>query len=296
MKKPTNRLPKAPRKDELDSLLAIIRNPRDFAIVVVMAFCGLRVSEVCNLLLEWVCWTTDTPYLRILGKGNKERIVPLNNIVQDALRAWLQIRGTNTSPYLFLSRNHGRLSRKTIWKMLMKACKHAGIRHISPHPLRHFFGTTLADRGVPIERIAELMGHSDVTTSQIYITVSAEQKKAAVEKIDRRPRLLRWWSRMRNKHFRFFPLPAHRQVAGRPRTVGRTEELRQLQENADKCIDTLLVGPIGSGKSHLLELLKGENIIRVKSFSPVKEAIIALAEELHRKGILKIENANQNER
>ena len=179
--------------------------------------------------------------------------------------------------------------------MLMEACERADIRHISPHPLRHYFGTSLADRGVPIERIAELMGHSDVTTSQIYITVSAEQKKFAVEKIDRRPRILRWWSRMRNKHFRFFPLPPHRQVTGMPRTVGRTEELRQLQENAAKGIDTLLIGPIGTGKSHLLDLLHGEKIIRIKSLSPAKEAIIALAEELYRKGILKTENTNQDE-
>ena len=293
-KSPKN-LPNAPRTDELDVLLAIIRNPRDFALAVVMANCGPRATEVCVLTSDSLCWTSETPYLRILGKGGKERIVPLNSVAQDALRTWLKIRGNHPGP-LFPNRSGGTLSRKTIWKMLDQYCIKAGIRHLHPHMLRHFFGTSLADQGISIERVAELMGHSDIRISKVYISVSAEQKKSAVEKIDRRPRLLRWLSRMRNRHFRFFPLPTHRHVAGRPRTVGRTEELRQLQENVAKGVDTLLLGPIGSGKSHLIALLQGEKIIRLKSLAPVKESLIALAEELHGHGLLKLDITTQDEK
>ena len=292
---PPQSLPKAPTATELDLLLAVIPNAQYRAMVLVMAHTGVRISELCTLLIEHVCWSTDTPYLKIKGKGGRERIVVMNQVVQDALRAWLEIRGSAPGP-LFQTRAGNPFSRKTVWAMLKRYCQRAGIRHIHPHMLRHYFGTTLADQGVPVERVAELMGHSNIQTSKIYILVSPEQKKAAVERIDRRPRILRWWSRMQNKHFRFFALPTHRHIAGRPRTVGREKELHQLQVNVDKGVDSLIIGPVGVGKTHLLELIQGKNIIRLKSLSPAKEAIIALAEELYHKGILKTENANQDKR
>ena len=258
-----------------------------------MAFCGLRVSEACSLTAEAIFWSTETPYLRFRGKRGRERIVPLNLEAQDALRNWLEMLGTNRSPYVFPNRTGGRLSRKTVWAMLNRLCKRAGIRHISPHALRHYFGTELANQGVPVERIRELMGHASITTSQIYITVSSEQKRAAVEKIDRRSRLSRWWSRQRNRHFRFFGESQHKLIFGAPQTVGRKEEIHQLQENVNKGIDTLLIGPIGSGKSHLLTLLKGEKIIRIKAMSPIKDSVIDLAEELFQRGVLKTDNITQ---
>ena len=284
---PAKRLPRALTLDELTTLLNAPRHARDRALIHVMANCGLRVSEACSLRLEDVVWT-DTPVLRFVGKGNQERLVPMNLEVQDALRAWLEVRGADGSPYVFCTlRKRTRLSRKTVWFTLRSYARKAGLRHVHPHMLRHTFGTSLADEGVPIERIRDLMGHRDISSSAIYIQVSAAQKRTAVEKIDRRPWLLRWISRQRNRTFQFLTGLRPRSAASKLQTVGRRAELHRLQQNLSRRIDTLVIGPVGSGKSHLLGRLEGEKVIRMPSLSPVRQSVIALAEELHCRRILK---------
>jgi len=283
----THTLPKALTRDELGALRCVPKNVRNQALIETMAGCGLRVSEACALTLEDVHWTTETPYLRFRGKRGRERIVPMNLHVQDALRVWLDKRG-GASEYVFCNlRTGGRLSRKTVWDALNRYADRAGIRHVHPHMLRHTFGTSLADREVPLERIKELMGHASVQTSQIYITVSAEQKRRAVEQIDARPALVRWLSRQRNRSYRFWGTPQRGHVFAKGQTVGRQVELKRLQENCAKGVDTLLVGGVGVGKSHLLKLLEGGKVIHVQGLSPAKQAIVSLAEELYNRGALR---------
>ena len=286
--KTTQRLPKTLTRDELNALRCVPKNLRDQALIETMAGCGLRVSEACHLKLDQVHWSSDSPSLRFIGKRNKERIVPMNGQVQDALRSWLDTRQTNQSAFVFCNLQTGsQLSRKTVWDALRRYALKAGIRPVHPHMLRHSFGTALADKNVPVERIRELMGHSSIQTSQIYITVSTEQKRRAVERIDRRHSVTRWLSRQRNRSYRFWG-SSHRQKAfSAPQTVGRQAELKQLQENVSRGIDTLLVGPVGSGKSHLLALIEGEQIIRIKGLTPSRQAIITIAEELYRIGELR---------
>ncbi len=283
----THTLPKALTRDELGALRCVPKNVRDQALIETMAGCGLRVSEACSLTLDNVYWTTETPYLRFRGKRGRERIVPMNLHVQDALRTWLDKRA-GASDYVFCNlRTGGRLSRKTVWDALNRYADRAGIRHVHPHMLRHSFGTSLADREVPLERIKELMGHASVQTSQIYITVSAEQKRRAVERIDARPALVRWLSQQRNRSYRFWGTPQRGRVFAKGQTVGRQVELKRLQENCAKGIDTLLVGGVGVGKSHLLKLLEGGKVIPMQGFSPAKQAIVSLAEELYNRGTLR---------
>jgi len=293
--KRTESLPRALTPDEVTALFLTPRNARDRALFQVMAGCGLRVSEACHLRMEDILWT-DTPALRFTGKGGRERVVPMNGEVQDALRAWLEVRGLNSSPYVFCTlRKHTRLSRKTVWFSLRSCARRAGLRHVHPHMLRHTFGTALADEGVPIERIRDLMGHRNVASSLIYIQVSAAQKKAAVEKLDRRPWLLRWTSHQRNRTFRFFTGLRPRPLGGNLQTVGRRTEMHRLQQNLVRGIDTLLIGPVGVGKSHLLSLVEGEKVLRLPSLNPARQSVIALAEELHKRGILKVDLPKEGE-
>ena len=282
----TQNLPKTLTIDELDALLAVPKNTRDQAYLEAMAGCGLRVSEICHLKLDQVHWSSDTPSLRFTGKGSKERIVPMNLAVQDALRTWLDVRGSNHSAYVFCNlRTGGRLSRKTVWAALQRYARKAGLRPVHPHMLRHAFGTGLADRNVPVERIRELMGHSSIQTSQIYITVSTEQKRQAVDRLDRRHKLVRWISKQRNRSYRFFGRSSSPRVTfTRGETVGRQAELKQLQDNVTRGIDTLLIGPVGTGKSHLLNRVEGEQLIRLPGLTPPRQALITIAEELFRKG------------
>ena len=159
-------LPKAPTTEELNCLRAVPKSRRDQALIEVMAGCGLRVSEACNLTLEGIHWGSDTPSLRFIGKRGKERVVPLNLQAQDALRAWLDQRPAG--PFVFCHLRTGApLSRQAVWKSLRRYAQQAGLRPVHPHMLRHAFGTNLADRQVPIERIRELMGHASIQTSQV---------------------------------------------------------------------------------------------------------------------------------
>ena len=279
-------LPKALTPDELEALRAVPMNLRDHALIATMAGCGLRVSEACDLTLDDVRWSSDSPAVRFTGKRGKERVVPVNLDVQDALRAWLEHRGTGGSSYVFCNlRTGGRLSRKTVWAALKRHATRAGIRHVHPHMLRHTFGTSLADNDVPVERIRELMGHAKIETSKIYITVSIEQKRTAVHCIDRRPGLIRWISRQRNRHYRFLGRPRRSLVFSARQTVGRHAERRRLQENLDRGIDTLLIGSVGVGKTHLLALLKRDRLISVKGLTPIRQTIIDIAEALYREDV-----------
>jgi hypothetical protein len=288
------RLPKALSSDELDALQSVRMNPRDRALITTMSRCGLRVSEACGLTVENIHWTSETPSLRFTGKRDRERVVPMNLEVQDVLRTWLEARRQSDSPFVFCNlRNGKRLSRKTVWAALKRYAKRSGIRHVHPHMLRHTFGTDLADRDVPVERIRDLMGHASIETSSIYISVSAEQKKRSVEKIDRRPRWLRWWSRQRNRDYRFLGRSRKNLSVGPRQTVGRQDELHQLQQNLEKRIDTLLIGPVGVGKSHLLDMLKADHVLRIKNLAPVKQAVINIAEELQKIGKLRLDDPDQ---
>ena len=281
------RLPKALTPDELEALRAVRKNTRDQALLETLVGCGLRVSEACDLRLEGIDWgSAAVPSLRFVGKRDKERIVPMNHRVQDALRAWLDLRGGDRGEYVFCNlRTGGHLSRKTVWDAFRRYSLKAGLRRVHPHMLRHTFGTHLADRDVPVERIRELMGHASIQTSQIYIAVSAEQKRAAVDRLDARPRLARWISRQRNRTYRFWPRTTHAPSLGRMQTIGRQPQLAQLQDNQERGIHTLLIGPVGVGKSHLLDLLQGERLIRLPGLSPPRQMIISLAEHLYGQGV-----------
>ena len=282
-KVPSQKLPKALAQDELEALKSVCMNPRDRALIAVLSMCGLRVSEACSLTVDNIHWSTDTPSLRFADKRGKERVVPMNPEVQDVLREWLESRRFSDSEYVFCNlRNGQRLSRKTVWAAMKTCAQRAGIRHVHPHMLRHTFGTDLADRDVPVERIKDLMGHASIETASIYISVSEDQKRRSVDRIDRRSRLSRWLSRQKNRNYRFFA----RSRVEMGKTVGRDEELCQLTDNLSKGIDTLVLGPIGVGKSHLLALLNAENVLVIKTLSPAKESLINIAKELHKIGRL----------
>jgi integrase/recombinase XerD len=273
--------------DELDALRAVPKNRRDQALLETLAHCGLRVSEACSLRLDGIDWSpTAVPSLRFVGKRDKERVVPMNGQVQDALRSWLEQRGAEQGEFVFCNlRTGGRLSRKTVWDAFRRYSRRAGIRHVHPHLLRHTFGTALADRQVPVERIRELMGHASIQTSQVYIAVSAEQKRDAVERLDRRHPLHRWLSRQRNRTWQFWGRPVRALRFNRGQTVGRQQELRRLEANLARGLDTLVVGGVGVGKSHLLALLEGDQLIRLPGLTPPRQIILTLAAELHRRGV-----------
>ena len=185
----SRRLPKALTMDQVESLLAApdtstVEGLRDAALLELLYGTGARVSEVCALDVDDIRRVLDDPDLglRLIGKGDKERIVPLGSYAAKAVDAWL-IRGRpawaeigNGEHALLLNTRGRRLSRQSAWAVIRRAGEAAGldVEHLSPHSLRHSYATHLLDGGADVRVVQELLWHSSVTTTQIYTLVTAD--------------------------------------------------------------------------------------------------------------------------
>nr|WP_277626760.1 site-specific tyrosine recombinase XerD [Arsenicicoccus piscis] len=183
------RLPKAIPLVSVERLLAAASvgdtpvSLRDRAMLELLYGCGARISEVVGLDLDDVSGSAASAgVVRLLGKGDKERIVPLGRYAREAVDAYLvrgrpalAAQGTGT-PALLLNQRGRRLSRQSAWAAMQGAAERAGLsEHVSPHTLRHCFATHLLDGGADVRVVQELLGHASVTTTQIYTLVTVQQ-------------------------------------------------------------------------------------------------------------------------
>jgi integrase/recombinase XerD len=155
---------------------------RDRAILEIFYASGLRVSELADLKTTSVNF--DAGFVRAVGKGSKERIIPLGKKAQEALQRYLeQVRSKvlkgKTSDVLFLSRLGQRISRQSLWAVIKFYARKANIKKtIKPHTLRHTFATHLLEHGADLRSVQEMLGHSDISTTQIYTHVDKERLKS----------------------------------------------------------------------------------------------------------------------
>ncbi len=181
--KAPRRLPKAITITQVEELLNAVSGDdpisvRDRAILELLYATGARITEVVSLDLDDL---VDPTLLRVLGKGSKERIVPVGRYAQSALEAYLvrtrpllAVNGKGT-PALFLNQRGGRLSRQSAWQIIHDAAETADLPgEISPHTLRHSFATHLLEGGADVRVVQELLGHSSVATTQIYTLVTVD--------------------------------------------------------------------------------------------------------------------------
>lgn len=181
--KAPRRLPKAITVAQVEDLLNAVSGDdpvavRDRAILELLYATGARITEVVSLDLDDL---VDPTLLRVLGKGSKERIVPVGRFAQSALEAYLvrtrpllAVNGKGT-PALFLNQRGGRLSRQSAWQIIHDAAEAANLPgEISPHTLRHSFATHLLEGGADVRVVQELLGHSSVATTQIYTLVTVD--------------------------------------------------------------------------------------------------------------------------
>jgi integrase/recombinase XerD len=185
-------LPKFLSLEEVDRLLdqpdtATARGLRDKALIEVLYATGLRVSELIGLRAGDL--NLDEGYLTCIGKGDKQRMVPLGHEAADWVRRYLRegrpaLLRKKSSPWLFVNaRDGGPLSRVGFWKVLKEYGRKAGIsRDLSPHVLRHSFATHLLERGADLRMIQMMLGHADLSTTQIYTHVLEARLRAAYEK------------------------------------------------------------------------------------------------------------------
>ena len=185
------RLPKAISAGAVDLLLdqpdlntAI--GMRDKAMLELLYATGLRVSELVGLKHQDI--NLERGFLRVMGKGSKERVVPLGESAAAALKEYLadarrSLLGNIESDYLFISSRHRGITRQMFWERIKYYAFKAGIAGtVSPHTLRHSFATHLLDNGADLRAVQAMLGHSDISTTQIYTHVSRERLKKIHEK------------------------------------------------------------------------------------------------------------------
>ncbi|MDJ0941429.1 MAG: site-specific tyrosine recombinase XerD [Woeseiaceae bacterium] len=179
-------LPKTLTEDEVDALLNAPNTDeplghRDRAMLELLYATGLRVSELINLKQSQINFNQGV--LRIVGKGDRERLIPLTDDAQRWLRDFIdgprmEILLERQTDYLFPTRRGDRMTRQAFWHIIKRYAEKAGIRKkLSPHSLRHAFATHLLNRGADLRVVQLLLGHSDLSTTQIYTHVARERLK-----------------------------------------------------------------------------------------------------------------------
>jgi integrase/recombinase XerD len=173
-------LPHAVSIQAIDQLLRPINDTpieiRDQAFLECMYASGLRVSEVVGLKLTDI--DMEEMLFRLHGKGNKIRIMPFSNQAKQALTDYFEhtrklwMKDKPACAYVFIGRHGRQLTRQTIWHRIQKRCQACGLHDISPHTLRHSFATHLLERGADLRSLQEMLGHANLTTTQIYTHVS----------------------------------------------------------------------------------------------------------------------------
>lgn len=173
-----HREPKVMTLKEAKALIAAAKNNlRDEAIITVFLNTGLRLSELANIRIADI----QEDVLRIVGKGNKERVIVLNGSCMKAIYAYMEVR-KGTSEYLFTSQMGTRLSERTIQRTIKKYMEQAGLNeNYTVHTLRHTAATLLYNEaGVDIRTLQEILGHSSITTTQIYTHIGSEKVRSAM--------------------------------------------------------------------------------------------------------------------
>jgi len=165
---------------------------RDKACLELMYATGMRVSEIINIRIEDL--NLDVGFIKCIGKGSKERIVPLGRAAKNALTRYLEkirprlIKKRVSEVSVFLTRLGKKMTRQYFWKMVKNYTRLAGIKkRISPHTLRHSFATHLVERGADLRVVQEMLGHANISTTQIYTHVNKERLKSIHHKFHPRP-------------------------------------------------------------------------------------------------------------
>jgi site-specific recombinase XerD len=193
--KPSRKLPKVLTSSQVDQFLSVINTStitgkRQMAIIMAMLKCGLRVSEVCKMTRADIDFDRHTLYIQ-MGKGNKDRYVPMSNTVEDCIREWLKI--APESKWLFSTFKGKQSAARNICEMVYSLSKRSGVylqdgadkKLVHPHSLRHTYATELLNKGMSIVDIGKLLGHSYISTTQIYTHISMTDLIGKIRLLDK---------------------------------------------------------------------------------------------------------------
>jgi integrase/recombinase XerD len=183
-------IPKFLNREQIEQLLVAPERSkptgvRDRAMLELLYATGLRVSELCAVRMADLQF--EAGVLRTIGKGNKQRITPVGKSALAAVREYLstarpKLLGARSSPFLFVTARGGRLTRQAFWKLLAGHGKKAGIfQNLTPHVIRHSFATHLLEGGADLRSVQTMLGHADISTTQIYTHVMRSRLRQTIE-------------------------------------------------------------------------------------------------------------------
>lgn len=180
-------LPDVLSTDEIDRIMAAldtstVKGRRDNAMLEVLYSCGLRVSELISLRIPDLFFGEG--YIRVIGKGDKQRLVPISPIARDKIQLYMEDRrpARTGEEIVFLNNRGGKLTRVMVFTLLKQAVERAGIdKHVSPHTFRHSFATHLLEGGASIRQVQEMLGHESILTTEIYTHLDSQHLRQTVE-------------------------------------------------------------------------------------------------------------------
>ena len=184
--KQNKNLPNSMSEKDVETLLSCINSKKDIeirdrAMVELLYATGVRVSELINIKFSNIDMNRNV--VRVLGKGSKERLIPFGDQAHDSITKYLQIRGKSQSKELFLSNRGKILSRVSFWNRVKVYLIRCNLKsNISPHTLRHAFATHLLNRGADLRSVQMLLGHSDLSTTQIYTHIAKQRLSDILKK------------------------------------------------------------------------------------------------------------------
>lgn len=245
-----------------------------------MCDCGLRVSEAVSLRIRDFNFQKQIIYVKALKKRGKELIterIMSNRIIQIAAAYYPTVKSKHPDDFMFPAINEsesGYLCRKQVWLYFKK---NGGV---NPHKLRHTFVTDLVDQGTPIHVVREMVGHSDIRVTQMYVHASEQRKREAAAKLEGKNMFTRFKEKLfPQKQIDVSMLPMS---VGAKVHIGRKKELLEVATLAEKKVNTLLIGDRGVGKSHILDNYQSDKVLRIDDFSEFKKTLANLLLHLSR--------------
>lgn len=268
-------------KEETEILINKISKTKEKLLILLMLDCGLRVSETISLQLQNFDFKKRLVTVFSLKKKQKTtRTIPISNRLYQTISNYLEEEKLTLEPHTYIFPTKGgkipHLTRSAAWKMLKKYKKITGFSNLHPHTLRHTFATSHLASGTQLEDIKTMLGHSSYDTTLIYAKIPQERLTERVNAVTSSPPTI--WQTMYKK---VFPIKQAKLIninfTNNIFTIGRNIELDKLNENIEKGVNTLILGDIGTGKSHMLENIKcSKKILRLDDTDSIKQSLVQI--------------------
>ena len=267
-------------KEESEILIKSIRKNHHKVIILLMLDCGLRVSEACSIKFKNFDFKNRTITIKSLKKKkDKLRTIPISNRLYNFLGIYLNSFSGELEPnsFLFPSKStNTHISRKTIWALLKNLKTKTLISNLHPHALRHSFATHHLTEGTKLEEIREMLGHKNLNTTLIYAEIPTERLKERVNKVTSKPLTI-------GQKIKNLLIPPKKgkliniNFSENYFTIGRNTELKLISKNAELGINTLLIGKIGTGKTHILKNIESsKKILKLDDTEAIKKSLIQI--------------------